>query len=155
MANGQKIRGKGGILELTSADGTIVEELACMTSWTLDTSANVFTDDSVCMISNGDGGADSGADWDTSELNSKAFSLSAEQFFQEAVDAGASALVDVTNVGAILTFKLYPNTKDSGKVVYSGSVLLESGSVPSESTSNITQSISFKGNGALTKELVA
>lgn len=154
MANGQKIRGKGGILELTSADGLIVEELACMTSWTLDTSSNVFTDDSTCMISNGDGGADGNVSWDTVELNSKAFSLSAEQFFQEAIDAGAAALVDITNVGAKMTFKLYPNTKEVGKVVYSGAVLLETGSVPSETTSNITQSISFKGDGALTRDLV-
>jgi len=76
MAAGEKIKGKDGIIEMTV--GGVTEEIACLTSWTLDVGTSITTDSTSCMLSNGDGGTGSEGGWDTYELESKNWSVTAE-----------------------------------------------------------------------------
>ena len=149
MAAGEKIKGKDGIIEMTV--GGVTEEIACLTSWTLDVGTSITTDSTSCMLSNGDGGTGSEGGWDTSELESKNWSVTAEHFWQKDDLVGMTAELDATDAGSTGTIKLYPNTKVAGSREYSGSVILESVSITSETSTTITASLTLKGTGALAK----
>ena len=157
MANGRIIRGIDGILSLTTATNSatpgVTEEIPCLQSWTLETSASVTEENATCMASNGDGGSDVGGAWNETWVEGRSFSLSSEHFWQSDQAAGATAIVDVDRVGEEMTFKLYPNGNATGAVVYEGKAHIESISTPSEVNGKIMQSLSYKGNGALTKSI--
>ena len=55
MTAGKIIRGIDGIFSLTS--GATTEELPCLMSWTLESSASVTEENATCMASNDDGGS--------------------------------------------------------------------------------------------------
>jgi len=151
MAAGERIKGEDGIIELAGTD-----EIACLTSWSLESSANVNTLEGRCMKSNSDGGSAVAAPWDEQETTSKSWSVTAEMFWQEDATAGANlGILGPEFVGNSSTVKLYPNDSTSGQVEYSGSVIIESVGVPSEVSGRVTQSVTLRGDGALTKALVA
>lgn len=153
MAAGQIIKGIDGIIEIN--DGSNTEEIPCLTNWTLEASASLNEESVSCMLSNGDGGSGEGGKWNESFVEGKSFSLSSEHYWQEDQAAGTTGIIDVTDVGKSVTFKLYPNTNAAGKVEYSGSAIVESVSVPSEANGKITQSVTFKGSGQLVKNIIA
>ena len=93
--------------------------------------------------------------WNESWTEGLSFSGSTEHRWQEGQDVGATGIADLDNVGDEVAFEVYPNGNAAGKVKYSGKAIIESVSVPSEVNGKIMQSLSFKGNGALTKSLVA
>jgi len=71
------------------------------------------------------------------------------EFFWQKTDEGASTYLDPTKAGETVGVKLYPNDNASGEKEYSGSGLVASVSVPSEVGSNITQTVTITGDGAL------
>lgn len=149
------IRGIDGILEITDPGGPTTEEIPCLTSWTLESTADTNTESNVCMLSNGDGGSSVAAGWDTTYVSGKGFSISSEHNWQEDQTEGSTGILDVTDVGKEITFNLYPNTNTTGKVEYSGTAVVTNVSVPSEANGKITQSVSYEGTGELVKTLVA
>jgi len=155
MPAGEIIRGVDGILEITDPAGPTTEEVPCLTSWTLEASASINDEQTTCMLSNGDGGSASGGQWNEAYLEGKSFSVSSEHMWQEDQTVGTTAILDVTDVGKSITFKLYPNTNAVGQIEYSGSAIVESVSVPSEANGKITQSVTYKGTGALTKTVIS
>lgn len=152
MPRGQRITGKDGIVQLTS--GTTSEEIPCLTSFTLDVSASLSAQTSNCMLSNGDGGTDVGAEWDTQTLESRSWTFSTEHQWQRDDEIGTTEIADVTNVGDRVDIVAYPNRKDGpGNRRYFGTAIIESVSVPVEAGGVITQSISYTGDGPLQKDV--
>ena len=152
MAAGSKIRGTDGVIRVTR-NGT-TEEIPMLSSWTLETAANINEDDTAVMLSNDDGGS-SAPTWTDSTVSTKNWSLSAEHYWQEDDQVGSTGLYDATEVGIQLDIVLFPNGRTTGSVQYSGKVYLESVSTPSESSGFVTQSVSFKGTGSLVSGVVA
>lgn len=150
MPAGEIIRGIDGVVRLTS--GGVSEEIPCLTSWTIEASADVNQESNTCMASNGDGGAAAGGAWANSFTDGRSFSLSTEHFWQRDQTAGTTAIADATNVGDTVTFTVFPEGP-TGPVSYTGVAIIESVSVPSEAKGRITQSISYIGNGELEKNV--
>lgn len=153
MPAGEKITGEDGIIELTT--GGTAEEIPCLTSYTLETSASLSEDTTNCMLSNADGGSSTDAAWSTSSVESRSWTLSSEHMWQEDDTVGASDQIDLTAVGETVGVKLYPHTSASGKVEYAGNAIIESVSVPAEVNGKITQSVTYKGTGALARNIVS
>ncbi len=152
MPAGQRIKGKDGIVQLTS--GAITEEIPCLTSFTLDTSASLSAQSSNCMLSNGDGGSEADSDWETQTVESRSWSFSTEHQWQKDDAVGTTEIADVTNVGDSVDIVAFPNKKDGpGNRKYSGKAIIESVSIPTEAGGVITQSISYTGDGPLSKGL--
>lgn len=152
MPAGERIKGSEGIIELS--DGVTTEEIPNLTEWTLNTQANLNEQEASFMLSNGDGGAAAGGQWSTKTLTSKSFSFTTNHRWQEDQTVGTTGIADVTDIGAEVTFKLYPNGNASGQVEYSGTALIQSVSVPSQADEEMTQEITFEGTGALVKTIV-
>lgn len=150
MPAGEIIRGIDGVVRLTS--GGVTEEIPCLTSWTIEASADVNQESNTCMASNGDGGAAAGGAWANAFTDGRSFSLSTEHFWQREQTAGTTSIADVTNVGDTVTFSVAP-TGNLGTIFYSGTAIIESVSVPSEAKGRITQSISYIGDGELAKQV--
>ncbi|MBK1835008.1 hypothetical protein [Roseibacillus ishigakijimensis] len=152
MPTGEIIRGIDGIIEITS--GATTEEIPCLTSWTLNGTADIQSESAACMASNGDGGSAVGPKGNRKWTNGTDFNLTTEHFWQEGQDIGTTGVLDVTNVGDTITFKLYPNGNAEGKVEYSGTAIVEDTSVPSEVNGKITQTCTFQIDGTVTKTIV-
>jgi len=151
---GSKISGIDGIIELRDEAGTVIGEIPMLESWTLESSVSLNTDEGVVMLSNGDGGSSSNNNWSKSDIGVKSWSLSSEHYWQEDDAVETTGVADATQVGFRAFVNLYPNTSDTGKVRYSGEVILESVSVPSEASGKIKQSLTFKGDGELAREII-
>lgn len=143
----QVISGADGIIEVAS------NEVPCLREWTLQTSANINTEQTKCMKSNGDGGSTSSGGWDAATLTSKAWTGEFTFFWQE-TDEGASPDLDLTDVGKSIAIKVYPHLSTSGKVEYSGTGIIANVSLPSNVDGNIQQTVSVTGDGALVRALV-
>lgn len=147
MPAGERITGKEGIIELTQ--GATVEEIPCLTEWNLQTEVNIEDLEAVCMASNGDGGAAGGPSWNKKSVGGKSFQFTTNHRWQEDQAVGTTAIAGPTNVGDEVTFKLYPNGNAAGKRVLSGSAIIQSVGVPSTANGELTQEMTFIGNGAL------
>lgn len=154
MPAGSVIKGEDGIIVLKSSAGVLIGEVPCLTSWTLEASASLNERNNRCMKSNNDGGSGSANNWATQTLEGKSFSLDLEFFWQENQSIPGSVKLDPTNVGEKIQFELKPNNSTSGKVVYTGSAIIESVSVPSEVTGDITCSVNLVGDGELVKSAI-
>jgi hypothetical protein len=152
MPAGTKITGRDGIIELTK--GSVIEEIPCLLSWTLTGEASFTEDGEVCMLSNGDGGSSFAAAGTSVDLQSTKYSLSTEHYWQESDLTGATALVDITDIGTKVNFKLYPHMKTTGKVLYSGVAAISNVSIPSSAGEKIKQTIEFVVDGNLTRTIV-
>lgn len=139
-------KGTDGVLEITS--GGTPEEVPCLRSWTLNSSSNLNTENTRCMKSNNDGGSASAIGWDTNTLQGKGWTVEMEFFWQKG-DEAASTYLDPTKSGETVGVKLYPNDNVTGEKEYAGSGIITSVSVPSQVGSNITQTVSITGDGAL------
>lgn len=154
MPAGQKISGRDGIIELTNAAGTVIEEIPCLQSFTLTGEASFLEDGELCMLSNDDGGSDKAAAGTSVELQSTKFSLSTEHYWQEDQTVGTTAIADVTDIGKKVSFKVYPNTKASGKLEYSGVAYISNVTEPSSAGEKIKQTMEFIVDGVLTKTVL-
>lgn len=143
----QILTGEDGIIEVDS------NEVPCLREWTLQTTANISTQQTKCMKSNGDGGSTSSGAWEDAILTSKSWSLELTFFWQETAE-GAAPSLDPIDVGKSAAVKLYPHLSTSGKVEWSGTGLISNVSVPSTVDGKITQTVSLTGNGALTRATV-
>ena len=155
MPEGSQIAGEDGIITLKQPDGTIIGELPCLESWTLEASASLSQRGTRCMKSNGDGGSGSDGGWQSSTVESKSWTGTMEFYYQIDDEIPASEKLDVTNVGDIIGSDLFPNDNVTGRPVYSGEARIESVSVNSEATGDVKTSVSITGNGALLKSQVA
>lgn len=156
MPAGTQISGEDGIVKLIDADTDIeIGEIPCLVSWTLEASASIASRSTRCMKSNGDGGSDTEASWDKNTVEGKSWNVSANFFWQENQSIPASLKLDPTNVGQKVKLELYPNDSDSGKVVYSGTAIIESVSDPSEVTGDVKCDVTLRGDGALATDTVS
>ena len=71
------------------------------------------------------------------------------EFFWQKTDEGAAPYLDPTQIGNSVTAKLYPFTNVVGQKEYSGAGLIQSVSIPAQVGSNITQTVTVTGDGAL------
>lgn len=155
MPAGSQISGEDGIINLKEVGGADIGEVPCLESWTLDASASLSERGTKCMKSNGDGGSGSAGGWQTNSVESKTWSGTLEFYYQEDALIPASERLDPTNIGDELEVELFPNDNVVGKVVYSGNARIENVSTSAEANGDVKVSVNIKGNGALTKALVA
>eukprot|EP00112_Aurelia_sp_Birch-Aquarium-sp1_P006634 Seg17282.1 transcript_id=Seg17282.1/GoldUCD/mRNA.D3Y31 product="hypothetical protein" protein_id=Seg17282.1/GoldUCD/D3Y31 len=156
MPQGQQISGEDGIVLLKNkSDGTVIGEIPCLTNWTLTTSASLSERGTKCMKSNGDGGSDSSGGWTNSTVESRSWNVSLEFYFQDAQDIPASVKLDPTNVGDEVILELFPNDNATGKVMYSGTAIIETAPVTSAVADDMKVTAELKGSGELTKAVVA
>lgn len=137
--------GKDGIIRIGS-----VAEIPRLTSWTLQSSASHQGTNVLSMRSNtGSSGSSgsSGNDWDVQELTARNWTIQCEFFWQK-IAAGASPLVDLTDIGALVAVRLIPSL--SG-YYWEGSAYLQSVAVVASVNGKLTQSATLLGDGTLTQ----
>lgn len=139
-------KGTDGVLEITTTAGTA--EVPCLRSWTLNSQAQFNTENTRCMLSNSDGGSSQAIGWDSNTVQGRSWSVDMEFFWQK-TDEGAAPYLDPTQIGNSVAAKLYPFTNVAGQKEYSGSGLIQSVSIPAQVGSNITQTVTVTGDGAL------
>jgi hypothetical protein len=139
-------KGTDGVIEITG--GGVPAEIPCLRSWTLNTSASFNEENTRCMKSNADGGSGVAVGWNSNILQGKGWTVEAEFFWQKD-DEAAAPDIEATAVGDTVTVKLYPNDNVTGEKEFSGSAHIQSVSVPSAVGSNITQTVTLVGDGAL------
>lgn len=154
MPSATKTFGREGIIRVTSEDGT-VEEVPCLYNWTLDGTANNESDDTECMASNGDGGADAINPGPSRTPGTPDYSLSCEHFWQRSQDAGSSANLTITDQGKKYDIVLFPNGNTPGEISFIGRFMLASTNLTSSTRETIKSSVSFEIDGRLTSEVIA
>lgn len=155
MPAGQIITGEDGIINLKETGGTVIGEVPCLKSFSVETSADLSENNTKCMKSNDDGGSGSDGGWKNNRVSGKSWSATLEFAHQkEATNVPGAIALDLTNVGDELTCEFFPNDKTSGDDVYSGNAIIESVSQPQEVDGDIYVTVNVKGNGALTKSQV-
>lgn len=155
MPAGEIIRGIDGIMKILDTSDVEIGEIPCLLNWEISASATTRTINTKCMLSNSDGGSAASGGWDATETDSKGYTMSSNHRWQEDQTIPTQAAVDVDDVGTKIKFEVYPNTAATGKVIYSGTAIITSVSVPSEVNGEISQTVNFTGDGALVKALVA
>lgn len=155
MPAGTQITGEDGIIAILDSGGTPIGEIPCLTAWTLESSAAVSSRSTKCMKSNDDGGSTSTLAWDKQTVEGKSWNVTAAFFWQEDQLIPAAVQLDPTKVGEKVQVKLYPHDEDTDAVVYSGTAVIESVSTPSEVNGDVRVDVTFRGDGTLTKALVA
>ena len=140
-------KGTDGVLAITSGTNSVVE-VPSLRSWTLQSSAQMNTENTRCMKSNSDGGSTQTGGWDSNILQGKNWQVEMEFFWQKD-DEGASPYLDPTQAGNTVEVDLYPNDNTAGEKKYEGTGLVQSVSVPSQVGSNIMQTVTVVGDGAL------
>lgn len=155
MPAGTQISGEDGIINLLDLEDVAIGEIPCLRSWSLEASASIAQRSVRCMKSNGDGGSDVEAAWDKNTVEGKSWSGNATFFWQENQSIPASLKLDPSNVGQKVKVELYPHDDASGKVIYSGTAIIESVSIPSEVAGDIQCEVTLRGDGALTQDTVS
>lgn len=159
MAAGSVITGKDGIVGFAADNsaGAIAAatEAACLTDWSINSSATFETTATQCMLSNADGGSGVAAGWDEQEVTGKSWTMDLTNFWQSASNAGAQSEIEPTQVGERKYVVLYPNKKTTGSVYYHGYARINNVTPTASVSGKITQTISLTGDGALTRSVVA
>ena len=155
MPAGSRIRGIDGVIELT--DGTpTTEEIPMLQEWELQVEANLETEEGVFMASNGDGGAAAGADWNSSYVVGKSWTLTTTHKWQKDNTVGTTAIAGPTNIGDEVTVKLYPTGNNAGGTdkELSGTAIISSVGVPSSAGGEIEQQLTLTGTGPLAEVVI-
>jgi hypothetical protein len=150
MAAGTTIKGEDGIIKIGGTN-----EIPMLTSWEFTASAEIAALDTRVMKSNNDGGSGAAGGFAKKSLGTKSASFTATFQWQENDAAGAMADLRVTDVGASVTFDLYPNLATSGKRKISGTAYIANIGVASEVAGVITQTVTFEVDGEWTETAVA
>jgi|DEB0MinimDraft_6_1074348.scaffolds.fasta_scaffold68568_2 hypothetical protein len=143
----QILSGEDGIIEI---DGN---EVPCLREWTLQATANINSESTKCMLSNGDGGSTTTGGWEQATLTSKNWNATFTFFWQETAE-GAAPDLSIVDVGKSVAVKLYPNKSTTGKKEYSGNALITDVSIPSNVDNKITQTVTVTGDGDLAEAAV-
>ncbi len=157
MPAGTQISGEDGIVNLLDpSDDSVIGEVPCLVSWTLNTTADVQEISTRCMKSNSDGGSDSAVGWSKKKVQGKTWNVSLTFFYQEDQLIPGSVQLDPTMIGERVKVQLYPNDDAIGKVVYEGTAIIASGDVSGDigSTDGVQTTVPLEGDGELTKAVV-
>jgi hypothetical protein len=150
MSAGATISGQDGIIKINGAT-----EIGMLTGWTYATKADIKALDTRVMLSNGDGGSSATGGWDKQVVGAKSATLEITQQWQETDITAATAALRTDQVGALVTFSLFPNKNVSGKRVIAGNARISSISVPSTVDGVVTQTTSLVVDGQPTDTPVA
>lgn len=150
MAAGTTIKGEDGIIKI---GGTL--EIPMLTSWEFNAQADITALDTRVMKSNNDGGSGAAGGFAKQSLGTKSASFTATFQWQKDDTAGAQALLRTSDVGASVSFDLYPHLATSTNRKISGTAYLASVGVASEVAGVITQTSAFTVDGEWTDTEIA
>jgi hypothetical protein len=150
MAAGTTIKGEDGIIKI---GGTL--EIPMLTGWEFSAAAEITALDTRVMKSNNDGGSGAAGGFAKQSLGTKSASFTATHQWQVAEDAGAQGLLRTDDVGASVTFDLYPRLATSTNRKISGTAYISAVGVASEVAGVITQTNTFVVDGQWTDTEIA